>query len=160
MMGKILKCGCIFIILMYCLAPLCANGLGMDDNSKYDISNLNDGNVLVEDTNDFYGVNEVNSDEKFLRIQIQNTTEGNYVKIEAFMPEDMSGVVNVMNQPGWGGFHEIEVTNGYGYIYTSQFSRYPGTFNATASYHGDGGPLFATTQYTIYPKHDDWDPPV
>ena len=46
-----LKIACIFIILMYCLAPLSALDLNQDDNNKYINQETDDSSIAVKDVN-------------------------------------------------------------------------------------------------------------
>lgn len=51
MMKKLIfKYSCIFIILMYCLAPICAGDLAQDNNTKY-INEDNNNDIAVKDVN-------------------------------------------------------------------------------------------------------------
>lgn len=160
MMERILKYGCIFIILMFCLAPICAHDLSLDDNNKYDSQNMNNGTIALDDVNPVNSTNGTLSSPTSLRLHVENTKQGNFVKIEVFMDEDVPGAyVRVDNKNGWGGSHFIQLNNGYGCVWTDKMSQYTGTYLATATaFDADGhymcddtgNILYDSTEYTIY----------
>ena len=70
-----LKIACIFIILMYCLAPLSALDLNQDDNNKYINQDTDDSDIAVKDVN----VTKETTDEKSKNVDAADVGDDNVV---------------------------------------------------------------------------------
>ena len=70
-----LKIACIFIILMYCLAPLSALDLNQDDNNKYINQDTDDSDIAVKDVN----VTKETTDEKSKNVDATDVGDDNVV---------------------------------------------------------------------------------
>lgn len=103
-----LRFACIFIILMFCLSPLCAVDLNQDDNNNKSINQYKDTNITpnVNETADNKGLDAVNGTE----IKDSNSSENNARQTGDVIAVNGTGIKNSTNRTALGLLHDPDLS--------------------------------------------------
>ncbi len=115
---------CVFIILMFCLSPLSAMELSLDDNNKY-TNDVNEGHVALKD---------VSKEGSRLSISVSQTENPGEVLVKLSAIPRFKGTVHV-EISGSSAHHQFYMHDGKGEFLVEGLE--PGVHTAKAIFYGD-----------------------